>query len=144
MNAIGRLLTKVETQSTPRSQRGNWAFHSHVVLCDLRALCVSTRVGCDGRFQVHSKHFLAVLANALLSVLSVKSVVKSASCSWKSSRTHGAFTGLSRNSGIRSNMRTLILSDIHLGSRHCNAELVNEVLDQERYDRLVLNGDTIN
>src|SRR5262245_55782661 len=69
---------------------------------------------------------------------------KSASCSWKSSRTHGAFTGLSRNSGIRSNMRTLILSDIHLGSRHCNAELVNEVLDQERYDRLVLNGDTIN
>jgi len=41
-------------------------------------------------------------------------------------------------------MRTLILSDIHLGSRHCNAELVNEVLDQERYDRLVLNGDTIN
>jgi UDP-2,3-diacylglucosamine pyrophosphatase LpxH len=41
-------------------------------------------------------------------------------------------------------MRTLILSDLHLGSRHCNVELVNEVLDHERYDRLVLNGDTIN
>jgi UDP-2,3-diacylglucosamine pyrophosphatase LpxH len=41
-------------------------------------------------------------------------------------------------------MRTLILSDIHLGSRHCNVELVHEVLDTERFDRLVLNGDTIN
>jgi UDP-2,3-diacylglucosamine pyrophosphatase LpxH len=40
-------------------------------------------------------------------------------------------------------MRTLILSDIHLGSRHCNHHLVNEVLDKEVYDRLVLNGDTI-
>jgi UDP-2,3-diacylglucosamine pyrophosphatase LpxH len=41
-------------------------------------------------------------------------------------------------------MRTLILSDIHLGSRHCNTALLNEVLDQERFDRLVLNGDTLN
>lgn len=40
-------------------------------------------------------------------------------------------------------MRTLILSDIHLGSRHCNYHLVNEVLDKEVFDRLVLNGDTI-
>ena len=40
-------------------------------------------------------------------------------------------------------MRTLILSDIHLGSRHCNQHLVNEVLDKEVFDRLVLNGDTI-
>lgn len=40
-------------------------------------------------------------------------------------------------------MRTLILSDIHLGSRHCNHHLVNEVLDKEVFDRLVLNGDTI-
>jgi UDP-2,3-diacylglucosamine pyrophosphatase LpxH len=41
-------------------------------------------------------------------------------------------------------MRTLILSDIHLGSRHCNVNLIHEVLDQVRYDRLILNGDTIN
>jgi UDP-2,3-diacylglucosamine pyrophosphatase LpxH len=41
-------------------------------------------------------------------------------------------------------MRTLILSDLHLGSRHANVELINELLDQERYDRLILNGDTIN
>lgn len=41
-------------------------------------------------------------------------------------------------------MRTLILSDVHLGSRHCNTELLGEVLTKERYDRLVLNGDTIN
>jgi UDP-2,3-diacylglucosamine pyrophosphatase LpxH len=40
-------------------------------------------------------------------------------------------------------MRTLILSDIHLGCRHCNHNLVGEVLDNERFDRLVLNGDTI-
>jgi UDP-2,3-diacylglucosamine pyrophosphatase LpxH len=40
-------------------------------------------------------------------------------------------------------MRTLILSDIHLGCRHCNHNLVNEVLDKEVFDRLVLNGDTI-
>jgi len=40
-------------------------------------------------------------------------------------------------------MRTLILSDIHLGSRHCNHHLVNELLDKEVFDRLVLNGDTI-
>jgi len=40
-------------------------------------------------------------------------------------------------------MRTIILSDIHLGSRHCNAALLEEVLDREPFDRLVLNGDTI-
>lgn len=40
-------------------------------------------------------------------------------------------------------MRTLILSDIHLGSRHSNHELVREVLERERFDRLILNGDTI-
>ncbi len=40
-------------------------------------------------------------------------------------------------------MRTLILSDIHLGSRHCNQYLVNEALDREVFDRLILNGDTI-
>lgn len=41
-------------------------------------------------------------------------------------------------------MKTLILSDIHLGSRHCHHPLINEVLDKEPFDRLVLNGDTIN
>jgi UDP-2,3-diacylglucosamine pyrophosphatase LpxH len=41
-------------------------------------------------------------------------------------------------------MRTLILSDIHLGNRHCNAALLNEVLDRESFDRLILNGDTLN
>jgi UDP-2,3-diacylglucosamine pyrophosphatase LpxH len=41
-------------------------------------------------------------------------------------------------------MRTLILSDIHLGSRHCNVDLLNRVLDEERFDRLILNGDTLN
>ena len=40
-------------------------------------------------------------------------------------------------------MRTLILSDLHLGSRHCSALLVNQVLDKEPFDRLILNGDTI-
>lgn len=41
-------------------------------------------------------------------------------------------------------MRTLILSDLHLGSRHCNTALLNDVLEQECFDRLILNGDTIN
>ncbi len=41
-------------------------------------------------------------------------------------------------------MRTLLLSDIHLGNRHCNTALLNEVLDRQPYDRLILNGDTLN
>lgn len=41
-------------------------------------------------------------------------------------------------------MRTLVLSDLHLGSRHCNVELLEEVLRTESFDRLILNGDTIN
>jgi UDP-2,3-diacylglucosamine pyrophosphatase LpxH len=41
-------------------------------------------------------------------------------------------------------MRTVILSDIHLGSRHCNTALLHEVLDQEPFERLILNGDTLN
>src|ERR1019366_1246929 len=40
-------------------------------------------------------------------------------------------------------MRTLILSDIHLGSRHSNVALLMDVLDREPFDRLILNGDTI-
>jgi UDP-2,3-diacylglucosamine pyrophosphatase LpxH len=41
-------------------------------------------------------------------------------------------------------MRTLILSDLHLGSRHCNLGLLNQILDEVSFDRLILNGDTIN
>jgi UDP-2,3-diacylglucosamine pyrophosphatase LpxH len=41
-------------------------------------------------------------------------------------------------------MRTLILSDIHLGSRNCNTPQVLEVLKREAFDRLILNGDTLN
>jgi len=41
-------------------------------------------------------------------------------------------------------MRTLVLSDLHLGSRSCNVELLEEVLRKESFDRLILNGDTIN
>jgi len=40
-------------------------------------------------------------------------------------------------------MNTLILSDLHLGSKHCHAALVKRVLEREPFDRLVLNGDTI-
>ena len=41
-------------------------------------------------------------------------------------------------------MRTLILSDIHLGTRNCRAEQVLEALTRMPFDRLILNGDTIN
>jgi UDP-2,3-diacylglucosamine pyrophosphatase LpxH len=41
-------------------------------------------------------------------------------------------------------MRTLIISDLHLGSKNCHPEQVLNLLGRERYDRLVLNGDTIN
>jgi UDP-2,3-diacylglucosamine pyrophosphatase LpxH len=41
-------------------------------------------------------------------------------------------------------MRTLILSDLHLGSRNCHATQVLRVLERESFDRLILNGDTIN
>lgn len=41
-------------------------------------------------------------------------------------------------------MKTLILSDIHLGSKHCSHLLLREVLKSEPFDRLILNGDTLN
>jgi UDP-2,3-diacylglucosamine pyrophosphatase LpxH len=41
-------------------------------------------------------------------------------------------------------MRTLILSDLHLGSKHCRAPEILDVLQRERFDRLILNGDTVN
>lgn len=40
-------------------------------------------------------------------------------------------------------MRTLILSDIHLGNKHLSVALLNETLDCEKFDRLILNGDTL-
>lgn len=40
-------------------------------------------------------------------------------------------------------MKTLIVSDIHLGSRNCQAVPLFKLLETE-YDRLILNGDTIN
>ena len=40
-------------------------------------------------------------------------------------------------------MKTLILSDIHLGCRHTNVALLMDVLDRQPFDRLILNGDTI-
>lgn len=41
-------------------------------------------------------------------------------------------------------MRTLILSDIHLGSKHCSPGPLRELLERDRFDRLILNGDTLN
>jgi UDP-2,3-diacylglucosamine pyrophosphatase LpxH len=40
-------------------------------------------------------------------------------------------------------MITLIISDLHLGARNCQAASILEFL-QTRFDRLILNGDTIN
>lgn len=40
-------------------------------------------------------------------------------------------------------MRTLVLSDVHLGSKHTHVERLNRVLEAESFDRLILNGDTI-
>ncbi len=48
------------------------------------------------------------------------------------------------NSSYNTTMRTLILSDLHLGSRHCSMELLEEVLEKVAFERLILNGDTIN
>lgn len=41
-------------------------------------------------------------------------------------------------------MRTLVLSDLHLGSRACNAVCIRDLLVREPFDRLVLNGETVN
>ncbi|MFO0864169.1 MAG: UDP-2,3-diacylglucosamine diphosphatase [Gemmataceae bacterium] len=40
-------------------------------------------------------------------------------------------------------MRTLILSDLHLGSKHSCHSGIHDILDKEKFDRLILNGDTI-
>jgi UDP-2,3-diacylglucosamine pyrophosphatase LpxH len=40
-------------------------------------------------------------------------------------------------------MRTLVMSDLHLGSKGCHTERILEVLRRESFDRLILNGDTI-
>jgi UDP-2,3-diacylglucosamine pyrophosphatase LpxH len=39
--------------------------------------------------------------------------------------------------------RTLIISDVHLGSKGCKAENVLKLLSSEKYDRLILLGDII-
>jgi UDP-2,3-diacylglucosamine pyrophosphatase LpxH len=41
-------------------------------------------------------------------------------------------------------MRTLVLSDLHLGNKNCHAEQILEVLQREPCERLILNGDTVN
>jgi UDP-2,3-diacylglucosamine pyrophosphatase LpxH len=41
-------------------------------------------------------------------------------------------------------MRTVILSDLHLGSRNCQAPELLDILRRESCDRLILNGDTVN
>jgi UDP-2,3-diacylglucosamine pyrophosphatase LpxH len=41
-------------------------------------------------------------------------------------------------------MRTLILSDLHLGSKNCHAAQILAVIKREPFDRLILNGDTVN
>jgi UDP-2,3-diacylglucosamine pyrophosphatase LpxH len=41
-------------------------------------------------------------------------------------------------------MRTLILSDLHLGSKRCRTDQLREVLEREPFERLILNGDTLN
>ena len=40
-------------------------------------------------------------------------------------------------------IRTLILSDLHLGSNACNAELINDVLNYFDAELIILNGDII-
>jgi UDP-2,3-diacylglucosamine pyrophosphatase LpxH len=40
-------------------------------------------------------------------------------------------------------MKTLILSDLHLGSKHSQPEQILHTLQREAFDRLILNGDTI-
>ena len=39
--------------------------------------------------------------------------------------------------------RTLFLSDIHLGSRHCNAELLLQTLSKIKADTIYLLGDIV-
>jgi UDP-2,3-diacylglucosamine pyrophosphatase LpxH len=40
-------------------------------------------------------------------------------------------------------MRTLVISDVHIGSKGCNAEGVLELLRTEHYERIILVGDII-
>ena len=41
------------------------------------------------------------------------------------------------------NVRTVILSDVHLGTPHCKADEVTHFLKHVRCERLILNGDII-
>jgi len=40
-------------------------------------------------------------------------------------------------------MKTLVLSDLHLGSKNSHTHQILEVLERNSFDRLVLNGDTV-
>jgi len=52
---------------------------------------------------------------------------------------HGIFRTLVYHPG----MKTLILSDLHLGSKHSHTKHILDILEREPFDRLILNGDTI-
>ena len=41
------------------------------------------------------------------------------------------------------NFKTIILSDIHLGTKNCQASKVNHFLKHSTADRIILNGDII-
>ena len=40
-------------------------------------------------------------------------------------------------------MRTLVISDIHIGDSRYNSALIIELLNREKFDRLVINGDLV-
>src|SRR5579859_5330350 len=53
------------------------------------------------------------------------------------------FTPFFRAFDYHAAMKTLILSDLHLGSKHSHTRQILEILERESFDRLILNGDTI-
>lgn len=48
-----------------------------------------------------------------------------------------------RNNMIKLNYKTIILSDVHLGTPHCKIDEVNDFLKYTDCERLILNGDII-
>ena len=44
---------------------------------------------------------------------------------------------------MKLNYKTIILSDVHLGTPHCKIDEVNDFLKYTRCERLILNGDII-
>lgn len=45
--------------------------------------------------------------------------------------------------GVRLEVKTLILSDVHLGTEECKIDQVNYVLEHTKADKIILNGDII-